>query len=85
MQVYESMSQQAFRGRRVIQFHPGKDRAELVELVTFLFHESSKAEHVHKQNECRLEWLRHQFSRSKVSARATPFFSEGLVDDSLKA
>ena len=59
MKIDKPVSKQAFRGGWGIQFNASKDRAELVELITFLFDESRKAQHVYKQNERRLEWFCH--------------------------
>jgi hypothetical protein len=60
MKIDKAVSKQAFHRGWRIQFNAGKNRVKLVELVTLPLDESRKAEHVRKQNERRLEWLRHR-------------------------
>jgi hypothetical protein len=72
MKIDKSVSEQALGGRRRIQFDASKDRAKVVELITFLFDQSREAEHVDKQNERRLEWLRHRILGRSASSLAWP-------------
>src|SRR5689334_8223386 len=60
MKIDKPVSKQALRWRWGVQFNASKDRAKLVKLITFLFDESRKAEHIHKQNKRCLERLCHR-------------------------
>ena len=63
MKIDKSVSKQAFRRSWRIKLNFSKDRAKLVKIITLLFDESRKAEHIHEKNKCRFKWLRHRMPR----------------------
>jgi hypothetical protein len=60
MKIDKAVSKEAFRRGWRIQFNTGKYWIEFVELVTLSLDEIRKAQHVRKQDESSLEWLRHR-------------------------